>query len=137
MNPVQSSLDVPVTTTLSWYYENKDDEELLYDIYFGEQNQINLIQQNVTENSFYVTDLKQNTYYYWKIVINDKYKNKMISPTWVFKTGENNINNQQWILKNMTSNIIFDNGYLYVISGNKYLKKYDVNGTEIWSVDIS
>ncbi|CAN5137249.1 hypothetical protein BH23BAC2_BH23BAC2_22480 [soil metagenome] len=69
---------------LKWNARDPDGDELLYDLYFANQNPPQLIKDNHPTTSLEVT-IESNSTYYWKIVAKDPHGAKAIGEVWSFK----------------------------------------------------
>ncbi len=74
---------------LSWQCDDPDNDELVYDIYFGENNPpTTLVAQNHNSNSYNPDNLGYNKVYYWKVVAKDD-QSQTEGPVWSFSTSDN------------------------------------------------
>ena len=71
---------------LSWDAFDPDNEKLTYDVYFGSDNNLELIKENTVKTNIYITDLEESTNYLWKIVASDELNLQKSSKTFSFKT---------------------------------------------------
>lgn len=71
---------------LSWNAFDPDNEKLTYDVYFGSDNNLELIKENTVKTNIYITDLEESTNYLWKIVASDELNLQKSSKTFSFKT---------------------------------------------------
>ena len=69
--PENNSLNQPLEILLDWYSEDLDGDSLFYDLYFGTQNNLELIDEGLCNHVFYLSNLKHNTRYFWKVVVRD------------------------------------------------------------------
>ena len=91
--PKNESTNEFIDTNLSWLGGDPDDDEVTYDIYFGEYNSTNPIPPQI-ESNYSGTEydptpggtLDFNTKYYWKIVAWDEHGESTAGPIWWFKT---------------------------------------------------
>ena len=86
--PIYDETDVsPNSAELQWECEDPDGDELVYDVYFGESYPPStLIAEEVDFNSLIISNLDENTRYYWRV---DAMDNEEIvsGSTWKFVTG--------------------------------------------------
>lgn len=137
INPQIGQTNVQTNLTLTWYYENVLEEDLLYDVYFGDSQETKLRQTNLDIPSLEIKDLNKDTTYYWKVRVKDTYGNSVVSPLWHFSTQQSKYGEPKFILKNQLNQILLDdNGNIYSISNESFLNKYDISGNHIWSNDI-
>ncbi len=62
---------------------------MTFDVYFGQdESNLRLKAQNLTKNSYTVTDLEYGTTYYWKVVVKDIKGATSEGPIWKFTTKE-------------------------------------------------
>ncbi len=69
--PENNSLNQPLEILLEWYSEDPDGDPLFYDLYFGTQNDLELIGEGLCTHDFYLSSLEHNTRYFWKVVVRD------------------------------------------------------------------
>ncbi len=74
---------------------------MIYKVYFGTENNLELISVNVAETSIDITDLIIGMKYFWKVVAHDNYNNHVESPVWSFTTAPD----ENW----ECGDILFDN----------------------------
>jgi len=73
-SPENGAIDVPVNTSLDWYCSDPNWDELGYDVYFGEIPELDishLVAEDITDASWELENLNNNTTYYWKITASD------------------------------------------------------------------
>ncbi|MDK2950420.1 MAG: hypothetical protein PWQ77_85 [Kosmotogales bacterium] len=71
---------------LEWAAIDPDDEKIVYDVYFGNKENMKLIKKNTTEQSVDITELEDSTVYLWKVVAKDKYGFQKSSDVFAFRT---------------------------------------------------
>ena len=84
--PKDGETNVSVNPVLTWQANDPDGDRLLYDVYFGTDNNIELILENYDKTSFNLGQLKENTTYYWKVVVKDEKGGRRESFFWSFTT---------------------------------------------------
>ncbi|MBO8140543.1 MAG: hypothetical protein H0Z22_08780, partial [Thermosipho sp. (in: Bacteria)] len=84
--PKDGETNVSVNPVLTWQANDPDGDRLLYDVYFGTDNNIELILENYDKTSFNPGQLKENTTYYWKVVVKDEKGGRRESFFWSFTT---------------------------------------------------
>ncbi|MCD6105318.1 MAG: fibronectin type III domain-containing protein, partial [Thermosipho sp. (in: Bacteria)] len=84
--PKDGETNVSVNPVLTWQANDPDGDRLLYDVYFGTDNNIELILENYDKTSFNPGQLKENTTYYWKVVAKDEKGGRRESFFWSFTT---------------------------------------------------
>lgn len=85
--PYNYSTDQNTIITLHWECLDPDGDPLVYDIYFGGNDDLSLVGKNVTNNHYDITDLDTETIYSWKIVVRDDKGEVTEGPIWKFKTS--------------------------------------------------
>ncbi|MCD6545994.1 MAG: fibronectin type III domain-containing protein, partial [Thermotogae bacterium] len=85
--PTDGATNVSINTLLSWVCTDPDSDPLVYNLYFGtdEQN-LTLKAANLTSNSYQLSNLEYSTTYYWKIVAKDTDGKTTTGPVWSFTT---------------------------------------------------
>lgn len=137
INPQSGQSNIQNNLTLTWYYENILDEDLLYDVYFGDSQELKLKQKDLSTPNLEIKDLNKDATYYWKVKVKDDYGNSVISPLWHFSTQNSKYGETKFILKNQSKQILLDDsGNIYSIQNESFLNKYDITGKHIWSNDI-
>jgi len=81
--PANGATDVLPNVTLSWSSQRAK----MYDIYFGEEGSLQLIEKNYFDNKYEVKNLKPSTTYQWKIVAKNAF-GETESPVFTFRTGD-------------------------------------------------
>ncbi|MDK2884401.1 MAG: hypothetical protein PWQ33_980 [Pseudothermotoga sp.] len=89
--PEDNATDVSPDLSLQWSCSDPDGDSLVYDIYFGtDSNNLQLVEQNYSSNSYQISDLEYNKKYYWKIVAKDTKNANEEGPIWSFTTVDIN-----------------------------------------------
>ena len=84
--PDSGSTEQSLFIRLSWYSHDIDDDPLVYNVYFGEENSLELVSE-MTPNTRYNTEkLEIATTYYWKIVVYDIHGDSTAGGLWFFTT---------------------------------------------------
>ena len=84
--PADGSIDQSIYSQLTWKEVDSYNESLLYSVYFGLSDTLELIQDSIKTNSFDPGILQPNRTYYWKIVaIEGELKSEV--DFWQFTTG--------------------------------------------------
>ncbi|MBL6944615.1 MAG: hypothetical protein ISR56_09660, partial [Bacteroidales bacterium] len=78
-----SSQDVTVIV-LQWNCDDPENDPMVYDIYFGNNNPPPLYESDHPDKSLVVDDLIAGETYWWKIVAKDDHDNSSTGPTWTF-----------------------------------------------------
>jgi hypothetical protein len=91
-NPTNNSINISITTNLSWNCIDPDNDTITYDIYFGDLINISKIESNHTIPNYDLDLLEYNHSYHWRIVAWDSYKSSTIGPVWNFKTEAITVN---------------------------------------------
>ena len=69
---------------LSWNSTDDDGDSLVYDLYFGTSEEPEIFRENLQSNTFDLSSLSSNTYY-WKIIVKDNNDGQTLGQTWFFK----------------------------------------------------
>jgi len=83
IEPADGATDVLPDVTLSW----NSLRAKVYDIYFGEEGNLQLIEKNYFDNKYEVKNLKPSTTYQWKIVAKNAF-GETESPVLSFRIGD-------------------------------------------------
>ncbi len=95
LNPLDGSTDVSINTDLSWTGGDPDGDVVVYDVYFGTDQQMDpedLKSESQSSTSFDPGSLEYNTYYYWQIIARDTHDEETSSEVFSFKTGDDDNN---------------------------------------------
>jgi len=85
--PEDNATDVSTDLSLRWSCSDPDGDSLTYDIYFGtDLNNLQLVAQNYSTNSYQISNLEYNKKYYWKIVAKDSKGAIREGTVWSFTT---------------------------------------------------
>ena len=84
LSPGDGAVYNDTAITLSWSAEDIDtpDEDITFDLYFGDQESPVLYMSDITDNSVVLSDLPDKTLYYWYLVAKDGNGGEATSPTW-------------------------------------------------------
>ena len=89
-NPEDGETGVSVDEILSWTGGDPDNDDVVYDVYFGDFTPPPLVSENLTDTEYDPGTLELLTDYYWKIVAWDEYEASTTGPTWSFTSRTNN-----------------------------------------------
>ncbi|MDP8239543.1 MAG: SUMF1/EgtB/PvdO family nonheme iron enzyme [Candidatus Hatepunaea meridiana] len=70
-SPADSVIDQALDITLYWNCNDPDDDSLTYDVFYGTSEDLELVSDNQSEQSYIPEGLEHSTTYYWKIDAND------------------------------------------------------------------
>ncbi len=73
------------SVTLEWQSSDVDEDELLYDLYFGESNPPSLMTEGISTSTQEI-DINPGATYYWQIIVKDQKGGEAIGQIWVFKS---------------------------------------------------
>ena len=71
--PADDAVDVPITADLSWSGGDPDGDDVEYTLYFGQQNPPQSYATSLTEPTFDLPELENETHYYWYVKAFDGY----------------------------------------------------------------
>jgi hypothetical protein len=87
--PSNGATDVDTRPELAWSGSDPDSNNMLtYAIYFGEENQLELVRSGIYATTFTTKPLKPRTTYYWKVEARDNFNATTTSPIYSFETGD-------------------------------------------------
>jgi len=86
--PVDNEVGVLTTIELEWEGGDPNNDQITYDVYFGDTNPPPLVQQNQSQISYDPGQLTLNTTYYWRIMAWDDLGAKTLGPLWMFITNK-------------------------------------------------
>lgn len=85
LNPILNTKVIGNSASLEWSSSDVDGDELVYDVYFGNSTPPILIQENISDNTYSINIIENQTYY-WKIIVKDGNGGEAISNVWNFKS---------------------------------------------------
>lgn len=88
-SPEDGDTDISTHTELTWECDDHEGDALHYDIYIGIESDPPLVEQGLTDLSYFPEELESSTTYYWRIDAYDAYSHTL-SPIWHFTTGAPN-----------------------------------------------
>ena len=72
------------SVSLTWEAADADTDDILsYELYFGENSDLNLMDDTLTEKS-YTVSVESGKTYSWKVNVKDQYEAKSIGQTWIY-----------------------------------------------------
>jgi len=86
--PPHNATSVSINTDLSWECTDPNGDPLTFDVYFGTSSNPPLLEQDLTQSSYDLTELDPEETYYWKIMAHDDHSNFTIGDIWNFSTSE-------------------------------------------------
>jgi len=126
--PVNNSFNNDLNLLFSWLCSDSDGDVLIYDIYFGQNENPALLASDLMNNEFRITGLEQGNLYYWKIIAKDPEGFTTDSPVWQFTTTTGNFAETGTFSDNRD-----DNTYDIVRIGSQWWfaenLNYDVSGS--------
>jgi len=87
--PPNGTTYVNINTTISWYCNDPDGDDLTFDVYFGTSSPPLKVSSNQSNVTYDPGILDFDTSYYWKIVAWDEFNYSTDGPIWSFTTEEN------------------------------------------------
>jgi hypothetical protein len=89
-DPDDYKTDVNINVSLSWSGGDPEDDEVTYDVYFGDINPPPKVKSNQSGTTYHSPDILDfDTDYYWRIVAWDEHGYSTSGPVWSFTTEEN------------------------------------------------
>ena len=85
--PANGVRDINNWVTLAWSCRDPDDDQLLYDIYYGTSPTPPLYRYNTNTTSEYLGEITNNLTYYWRIIAKDGNGHETPGQVWTFTTG--------------------------------------------------
>ena len=89
-SPPNNATDRALNTVLSWQASDRDNDPLVYDLYFGTTATPPLVASNLPAPTFGPAGLNYGTQYYWRVVARDTTNQETSGPTWNFTTRPSN-----------------------------------------------
>lgn len=113
--PHDNGNNIDITSLITWNCYHKEDLDLIYDLYFGDDPSPPLIKKNYISETYDPVLLNSATKYYWKVVARDSNGNTSTGPVWGFTTNlvddrDNQsykilkIGDTQWMAENLNYN---------------------------------
>ena len=87
--PADNDSLISLSTDLNWECSDPEGDPITYNIYFGNNQNPPLVENNWNSNIYNPSNLTNAIIYFWKIVAKDNHGNSTIGPIWQFKTTEN------------------------------------------------
>jgi hypothetical protein len=87
--PSTGAIDVETNPQLTWQCSDSNGDTLNYDLYFGINLDLSLLDSNLTQENYTPGQLEERTTYYWKIVAKDIHNDTTAGPIWHFSTTGN------------------------------------------------
>jgi len=87
--PSDGMINTPTTLSLSWEFEDPNEDELSYDVYLGVHEILeasDLLIEDLMGTTLDVNALSSGTTYYWKVIADDRNGGIAEGPTWSFRT---------------------------------------------------
>jgi hypothetical protein len=84
--PANGSINILVSTTLSWTGGDPDGDPVKYDVYFGTVSPPPLVVSNQSATSYTPSTMNYLTMYYWRIIAWDNQSASTAGPQWEFTT---------------------------------------------------
>jgi hypothetical protein len=85
VKPALNELVASNSAILEWTASDVDNDQLTFDVYFGDTNLPSVLAEGITNFSYEVS-LNSATTYYWKIVVKDLHGGQAIGQLWTFNT---------------------------------------------------
>lgn len=86
-SPEHESSGQPIDVVLSWECSDPDGDDLVYDVYFGdEDSHLEKIASSISESSHFVEGLDYNVRYFWQVIARDVKGAETEGPIWGFRT---------------------------------------------------
>jgi len=101
--PENNSNNVDQSCVLSWSCDNPDDNQLVYDIYFGTSITPELVAEDISSNTYNTGTLDNEETYFWKVIAKNNSGGQSTSKVLKFSTGD--IIEYAFYLGNTNSNI--------------------------------
>ena len=87
--PEDGAVNTPLSAVLTWNCSDPDGDNLVYDVYFGQDPNPGLVSSDQANASYSVSSLSYSTTYYWKITAKDGNGGETEGPVWSFTTKSN------------------------------------------------
>jgi hypothetical protein len=84
--PQHQETDTDLDVILRWNGGDQDSLMVTYSLYFGTNESLDLEKENLTTNSYDLTNLSYNTTYYWQIISTDGENTTQNGSIWSFTT---------------------------------------------------
>lgn len=87
--PEDGVKEINTSVTLSWTSSDIDEDDLTYDVklFNADQTQVTTVAEDISENSFELTDLNYGQVYFWQVVVNDGKSSPVNGDLWSFETS--------------------------------------------------
>ena len=85
--PANNNTDASTLCTLEWTCVDPENDNLLYDVYFGTNETPPLVASGIDKSSYDCLPLEYETTYYWKIAAHDPYDHTVEGEVWQFTSN--------------------------------------------------
>lgn len=134
LEPLNNVRDIPLQTTLKWTKaQDPDGDEVIYDLYLGQEGNAKLIVSEIVTTEYEVKNLEAGKVYEWKVIAKDthgaqtasivqKFSTTPFTLKWKFQTGR----------EIFVSPAIGADGTVYIGSYDSYLYAITPDGKLKW-----
>ncbi len=84
--PADGETEIDIELILEWNGGDRDGDMVTYDLYFDNSSPPSLLQTDIQNTQYNISDLSFNTTYYWKIISTDEENNTQNGSIWTFRT---------------------------------------------------
>lgn len=88
VSPALQDASVSTRCLLEWSATDPDQDQLVFDVFFGTADNPPLIASDVNAFSYQTLPLAYSTTYYWKVVAKDPYGHQVAGAVWTFTTWD-------------------------------------------------
>jgi hypothetical protein len=85
ISPQLNTKVVGDSVSLEWQSSDVDEDDLIYDLYFGETSPPNLMTEGISTSTIDI-DIVPGTTYYWQVRVKDQNGGEAIGQIWIFKS---------------------------------------------------
>ncbi|KAF2955854.1 hypothetical protein [Marinitoga sp. 38H-ov] len=135
--PQNQSFEIPIKFSFIWDCSDPEDDELSYDLYLGEDDNLSYI--DTVKATSYEINLENNKRYYWKIVASDGEKNTE-SETYTFNTIPSPAETKFKTKvegASIFSPAISDDNNIFISTSNGNIYQFNSNGILIWKYETN
>jgi len=117
--PANNSEEMDTALTLSWSCSDPEGDEILYDLYFGQNDTLVLVATDMATPQYFVDELLFLTSYSWKVIAKDSRGGITEGPLWIFSTRTPEIPTPMPTARSWLAAVSIDNRVMAIGGANR------------------